>query len=230
MWVVLKTYASGGENELHAHPHEDHTFVILQGAAKFYGPNKEERIAKAGEGVLLPAGTFYWFHVTSDEQLVMLRIGAQASQGDRFRRIDIKGETQLHEEEAQAAAGPEVRVVCVRLGVVLGTEGGALARMLPVFRLGLGGKLGGGGQWMSWITLADTVGACGTIINLPPDNNGTTTIESKTNFVSPAKEGTDVIATSTPVHRGRRTQVWQTRIETEEGKLVALVTQTQMVL
>lgn len=84
-----------------------------------------------------------------------------------------------------------------------------------------------GGAAMS---LADTVGACGTIINLPPDNNGTTTIESKTNFVSPAKEGSDVIATSTPVHRGRRTQVWQTRIETEEGKLVALVTQTQMVL
>lgn len=84
-----------------------------------------------------------------------------------------------------------------------------------------------GGAAMS---LADTVGACATIINLPPDNNGTTTIESKTNFVSPAKEGTDVIATSTPVHRGRRTQVWQTRIETEEGKLVALVTQTQMVL
>ena len=84
-----------------------------------------------------------------------------------------------------------------------------------------------GGAAMS---LADTVGACGTIINLPADNNGTTTIESKTNFVSPAKEGSDVIATATPVHRGRRTQVWQTRIETEEGKLVALVTQTQMVL
>jgi len=100
MWVVLKTYASGGVNELHAHPHEDHTFVILQGAAKFYGPNKEERIAKAGEGVLLPAGTFYWFHVTSEEQLVMLRIGAQAGQGDRFRRIDIKGEIMQGDDPA----------------------------------------------------------------------------------------------------------------------------------
>jgi 1,4-dihydroxy-2-naphthoyl-CoA hydrolase len=79
-------------------------------------------------------------------------------------------------------------------------------------------------------SLADTVGAAGTIINLPADAKGTTTIESKTNFVSPAKEGADVIATATPVHRGRRTQVWQTRIETTEGKLVALVTQTQMVL
>ena len=93
MWVVLKTYASGGENELHAHPNEDHTFVILQGQAKFYGPAKEERIVGAGEGVLLPHGTFYWFHVTSEEPLVMLRVGAQAGDGDRFRRIDIDGAT-----------------------------------------------------------------------------------------------------------------------------------------
>lgn len=84
-----------------------------------------------------------------------------------------------------------------------------------------------GGAAMS---LADTVGACATIINLPADAKGTATLESKTNFVAPAQEGTEVIATATPVHRGRRTQVWQTRIETEEGKLVALVTQTQMVL
>lgn len=100
MWVVLKTYASGGENELHAHPHEDHTFVILQGAAKFYGPNKEERIAKAGEGVLLPSGTFYWFHVVSEEQLVMLRIGAQAGDGDRFHRIDVEGKTMQGDDPA----------------------------------------------------------------------------------------------------------------------------------
>jgi hypothetical protein len=55
-------------------------------------------------------------------------------------------------------------------------------------------------------------------------------IESKTNFIGGAKEGSTVIATATPVHRGRRTQVWQTRLETEDGKLVAVVTQTQMVL
>jgi uncharacterized protein (TIGR01777 family) len=61
------------------------------------------------------------------------------------------------EREALAVTRPEVRVVCVRLGVVLDAAGGALARMLPVFRLGLGGKLGGGGQWMSWISLPDVV-------------------------------------------------------------------------
>jgi 1,4-dihydroxy-2-naphthoyl-CoA hydrolase len=80
------------------------------------------------------------------------------------------------------------------------------------------------------MALADSVGAAATFINLPEDARGTTTIESKTNFVGGAKEGTTLIATATPVHRGRRTQVWQTRLETEDGKLVALVSQTQRVL
>ena len=80
------------------------------------------------------------------------------------------------------------------------------------------------------MAFADSVGAAATVINLPEGAKGTTTIESKTNFIGGAKEGTIVIATATPVHRGRRTQVWQTRVETEEGKLVAIVTQTQMVL
>jgi uncharacterized protein (TIGR00369 family) len=84
-----------------------------------------------------------------------------------------------------------------------------------------------GGALMAF---ADSVGAAATVINLPDDAKGTTTIESKTNFVGGAKEGTTVIAIATPVHRGRRTQVWQTRLQTEEGKLVAVVIQTQMVL
>jgi 1,4-dihydroxy-2-naphthoyl-CoA hydrolase len=80
------------------------------------------------------------------------------------------------------------------------------------------------------MALADSVGAAATVINLPEDAKGTTTLESKTNFIGGAKEGTTVIATATPIHRGRRTQVWQTRLETEDGKLIAMVTQTQMVL
>ncbi|NEW86795.1 MULTISPECIES: PaaI family thioesterase [Rhodopseudomonas] len=80
------------------------------------------------------------------------------------------------------------------------------------------------------MALADSVGAAATVINLPDEAKGTTTLESKTNFIGAAKAGSTVIATATPVHRGRRTQVWQTRIETEDGKLVAVVTQTQMVL
>nr|WP_041756576.1 PaaI family thioesterase [Bradyrhizobium sp. ORS 278] len=80
------------------------------------------------------------------------------------------------------------------------------------------------------MALADSVGAAATVINLPEDAKGTTTIESKTNFIGGAKEGSVVTATATPVHRGRRTQVWQTRIETDDGKLVAIVIQTQLVL
>ena len=56
-----------GENGLHPHPNEDHTFVVLQGEAKFYGPNHEIRTIGKNEGVLLPHGTFYWFKATSDE-------------------------------------------------------------------------------------------------------------------------------------------------------------------
>jgi uncharacterized protein (TIGR00369 family) len=80
------------------------------------------------------------------------------------------------------------------------------------------------------MAFADSVGAAATVINLPEDAKGTTTLESKTNFIGGAREGATLIATATPVHRGRRTQVWTTRLETEDGKLVAIVTQTQMVL
>jgi 1,4-dihydroxy-2-naphthoyl-CoA hydrolase len=79
------------------------------------------------------------------------------------------------------------------------------------------------------MAFADTLGAAATILNLR-GNAGTTTIESKTNFLSPAPVGTKILGETTPVHRGRRTMVWQTRITTEAGRAVALVTQTQMVL
>jgi uncharacterized protein (TIGR00369 family) len=80
------------------------------------------------------------------------------------------------------------------------------------------------------MALADTTGAVATFLNLPESAKGTTTIESKTNFLSPAQAGSIVRATTTPVHRGAKTQVWQTKITREDGKLIALVTQTQMVL
>jgi uncharacterized protein (TIGR00369 family) len=79
------------------------------------------------------------------------------------------------------------------------------------------------------MAFADTLGAAGTFLNLP-EAAGTTTIESKTNFIAAAPQGSRVTGTATPLHRGRRTMVWQTRVTTEEGKLVALVTQTQLVL
>src|SRR5688572_10412324 len=83
-----------------------------------------------------------------------------------------------------------------------------------------------GGALMAF---ADTLGACATSLNLP-EGAGTTTIESKTNFLAPAPAGTKLIGESLPLHRGRRTMVWQTRITLEEGHLVAVVTQTQLVI
>jgi uncharacterized protein (TIGR00369 family) len=83
-----------------------------------------------------------------------------------------------------------------------------------------------GGAFMAF---ADTIGAIGTVMNLPPSTR-TTTIESKTNFLGAAPVNTRVTAESTPLHRGKTTQVWQTMIRSEAGKLCAVVTQTQMVL
>ena len=89
----------------------------------------------------------------------------------------------------------------------------------------LGGILHGG----AIMAFADTLGACATALNLP-GGAGTTTIESKTNFLSSAPTGTTVRGECTPIHRGRRTMVWQTRVTGTDDRLVALVTQTQMVL
>jgi uncharacterized protein (TIGR01777 family) len=78
--------------------------------------------------------------------------------------------------EPAAAAG--IRVVCVRLGVVLARHGGAMARMLPIFRFGLGGRLGSGRQYMSWITLGDLVEAICHVI-------ATESLSGPVNLVSP---------------------------------------------
>jgi len=79
------------------------------------------------------------------------------------------------------------------------------------------------------MAFADTLGAIGTIVNLPPGAR-TVTIESKTNFVGAARSGTRVTGETKPFHRGKTTMVWQTLVKNEAGKLCAVVTQTQMVL
>ena len=90
-----------------------------------------------------------------------------------------------------------------------------------------------GGVALGQPALAEIVtvddGPFATMLNLP-EGGGTTTIESKTNFLGPALNGATVVAECTPIHRGKRTMVWQTRISTKEGRLVAIVTQTQLIL
>lgn len=79
------------------------------------------------------------------------------------------------------------------------------------------------------MSLADIVASCGAWLNLPEGAN-TTTIESKTNFIGAAKEGEPLFAESVPLHVGKRSSVWQTTITRSDGKLVAMVIQTQMVI
>ncbi|SEF19503.1 PaaI family thioesterase [Variovorax sp. NFACC27] len=88
-----------------------------------------------------------------------------------------------------------------------------------------GGILHGG----AYMAFADTLGAVGTIVNLP-EGKRTTTTDSSTKFIAGARVGTTVTGTSVALHRGRTTQVWQTTITNADGKLCAVVTQTQLVL
>ena len=88
----------------------------------------------------------------------------------------------------------------------------------------VGGSLHGG----TLMAFADTIGATATVLNLPPGAS-TTTLESKTNFFAAGRSGT-VRAETTPLHRGKRTHVWQTRVTDETGRMLSLTIQTQMVL
>ncbi|HEY2256349.1 MAG TPA: PaaI family thioesterase [Variovorax sp.] len=88
-----------------------------------------------------------------------------------------------------------------------------------------GGIMHGG----AYMAFADTLGAVGTIINLPPGKR-TTTTDSSTKFIGAAKVGSTVTGESLALHRGRTTMVWQTTLRSAEGKLCAVVTQTQLVI
>lgn len=88
-----------------------------------------------------------------------------------------------------------------------------------------GGILHGG----AYMAFADTLGAVGTLVNLPP-GKATTTTDSSTKFTAGAKVGSTVRGECVVLHKGRTTQVWQTSITNEAGKLCAVVTQTQLVM
>jgi len=88
-----------------------------------------------------------------------------------------------------------------------------------------GGILHGGAH----MAFADTLGAVGTLVNLP-EGKRTTTTDSSTKFIGGAAVNTTVSAECVALHRGRTTMVWQTSIRTAEGKLCSVVTQTQLVL
>ncbi len=100
-----------------------------------------------------------------------------------------------------------------------------LARLKVTDRLTtVGGSIHGG----TLMAFADTIGAAGTVANLA-EGQRTATLESKTNFIAGCRSGT-VQAEAKPIHKGKRTHVWETRITDESGKLLSVTTQTQMIL
>lgn len=81
MWLNLKTYAEGGENTLHGHINEDHSFIVLQGKVTFYDSEGESVTFSRHQGILLPRGCTYYFHAEPGAPLVLLRVGCVVEAG-----------------------------------------------------------------------------------------------------------------------------------------------------
>jgi mannose-6-phosphate isomerase-like protein (cupin superfamily) len=92
MTVRIKCYAQGGENVLHSHPGEDHTFIVLAGKARFFDKNGETAELSRNEGIMLQRGTYYKFQSCGDEPLVLLRVGAEKEKLP-VNRIGLAGES-----------------------------------------------------------------------------------------------------------------------------------------
>ncbi|HTI88521.1 MAG TPA: cupin domain-containing protein [Alphaproteobacteria bacterium] len=122
--VRMKVYASGGENELHAHTGEDHTFMVLQGSARFYGPDGET-VDIAHQRIMLPRGAYYRFHATSKEPLVMIRVGSPNPRKQKKPyRIDIEG-NELRGDSKENKSVP----VVFHDGAFFGYRGKAAAQL-----------------------------------------------------------------------------------------------------
>ena len=110
--------------------------------------------------------------------------------------------------------------------IVEASKARVVGRLAVREELTTGGHILHGGAYMAF---ADSLGAIAGFLNLPPGAR-TTTLESKTNFLGSARVGETITGEATPLHVGRRSSVWQTRITNADGRLLAMVTQTQMTL
>jgi len=86
MRIALKVYAGGGERTLHAHPHEDHTFIVLHGKVRFFDRAGRSIVLAAHRGLLIPRGVHYRFDIVTRAPAVMLRIGAQYAHDENRKR------------------------------------------------------------------------------------------------------------------------------------------------
>ena len=92
MTLAMKVYAEGGENNMHHHPDEDHSFVVLEGQATFH-IETDDNVTILGPygGIMLPRGVNYWFQSTADQNLVMIRVGATSGSGGRTSAVGLGG-------------------------------------------------------------------------------------------------------------------------------------------
>lgn len=124
---------------------------------------------KQKPGVFLCASAIGYYGNRGDEILTE----ASASGNDFLSEVCRQWEAEIMQAQRQG-----VRTACLRFGVILSIRGGALARMLPQFKMGLGGRLGDGRQWMSWVALDDVVGSIRFLI-------GNESFSGPVNIVSP---------------------------------------------
>ncbi|MPZ56340.1 MAG: hotdog fold thioesterase [Rhizobiales bacterium] len=130
----------------------------------------------------------------------------------------------MHDDDPNQSQPPFARLIGTR--IVHLTKDRIVAELPVTKELGNPNNVLHGGVLMA---MADNLGGRATMANLPPGGR-TTTIESKTNFFAAIPVGDVARAECTPLHRGRTTMVWQTRITRGDGRLAALVTQTQLVI
>jgi mannose-6-phosphate isomerase-like protein (cupin superfamily) len=91
MTVMVKVYAEGGENGMHCHTTEDHTFIVVEGQATFRVDTDDNvKVVNKWEGIMLPKGVYYRFESTGDENLVLIRAGATPP-GPRNERLGVDG-------------------------------------------------------------------------------------------------------------------------------------------
>ena len=99
--LTLKVYAEGGENAMHYHTNEEHSFIVLQGEATFHLDTDENtHVIHQWEGVFLPKGAQYYFQSSGDENLVLLRVGAPGNRAGGEGRLDPNGDLLIGHSEA----------------------------------------------------------------------------------------------------------------------------------
>ncbi len=108
LWLKIKVYGKGGENKLHSHTNQEHSFIVLEGKACFHGPRGEKKTLGRNDGIMLPAGSYYWFESVGKEPLVLLRAGAYTDAGKPDLRVMPDGREVVRRTADTVYVSPDV--------------------------------------------------------------------------------------------------------------------------